>query len=297
MVGVQDEQHVERLDQARVGLELRLAHLEEHREEVRGVAQVVVGVDVGLALRVAEGPGAQRRHLRDHADDLQVPVVGVGDLAGVGVERRQRADGGHEHAHRVGVVAEALHERLDVLVDERVVGDLVLPRVVLLLGGQLAVDEQVGDLEEVRLLRQLLDGVAAVLEDPLLAVDEGHRAAARGGVGEAGVVDRDAGLVLAGLDLAEVLGLDGAVGDGEVVGLPGAVVPHGQRLVGAGSVCAGVLGSVLGRGIGHVRSWVWWLEAAKGGGRPGGDSPVPTYCPRVPEVKPRPVLTLASHRR
>ena len=54
VVGVQDEEHVERLDQARVGLELLLAHLEEHREEVGGVAEVVVGVDVRLALRVAE---------------------------------------------------------------------------------------------------------------------------------------------------------------------------------------------------------------------------------------------------
>ena len=100
----------------------------------------------------------------------------VPDVARLGVERRQRADRGHQHAHRVRVVAEALHERLDVLVHERVVGDLVHPRVVLVLGGQLAVDEQVGHLEEVRLLRQLLDRVAAVLEDPLVAVDEGDRA-------------------------------------------------------------------------------------------------------------------------
>ena len=53
-------------------------------------------------------------------------------------------------------------------------------------------DQQVGDLEEVGLLGQLLDGVAAVLEDALLAVDEGDRALARGGVDEAGVVGREA---------------------------------------------------------------------------------------------------------
>ena len=175
VVGVQDEEHVERLDQARVGLELLLAHLEEHGEEVRGVAQVVVGVDERLALRVAERPGAQGRHLGDHPHDLHVPVVRVADVAGVGVERRQRADGGHQHAHRVRVVAESVHESLDVLVHERVVGDLVHPGVVLLLGGQLALDQEIGHLEEVGLLRELLDRVAAVLEDALVAVDVGDR--------------------------------------------------------------------------------------------------------------------------
>ena len=243
MVGVQDEQHVEGLDQALVGLELLLAHLEEHREEVGRVAQVVVGVDERLALRVPERPGAEGRHLGDHADDLHVPVVGVGDVARVRVERRQRADRGHQHAHRVGVVAEALHEGLHVLVHERVVGDLVHPRVHLRLGGERAVDEEVGDLEEAGLLRQLLDGVAAVLEDPLVAVDVGDRAATGRRVDEAGVVGGQAGQVVAHLDLAEVLGGDGPVGDRDLVVLAGAVVADGQGVF-AGSFVAHV-GSLL----------------------------------------------------
>ncbi len=230
VVGVQDEQHVERPDQPLVGVELLLAHLEQHREEVRGVAELVVGVDERLALRVPERPGAEGRHLGDHPDDLHVPVVGVADVAGVRVERREGPDRRHQHPHRVRVVAEPLHELLDVLVHERVVGDLVHPGVVLRLGRQGAVHQEVGDLEEVGLLGQLLDGVAAVLEDPLLAVDEGDGAAAGGGVHEAGVVDREPGFVVVGLDLPDVGGLDGAVGDRYVVLLPGAVVPDGQRL-------------------------------------------------------------------
>ena len=183
VVGVQDEQHLEGLDQPLVGLELLLAHLEQHREEVRGVAEVVVGVDVRLALRVPERPGAERRHLGDQPDDLHLPVVGVGDVARLGVERRQRADRGQQHAHRVGVVAEALHEALDVLVHERVERDLVHPRVVLLgLVGSSPWTQQVGHLEVRRLLGQLLDRVAAVLQDALVAVDEGDGAAAGRGV-------------------------------------------------------------------------------------------------------------------
>ena len=52
MVGVQWTNSTEGPDQALVGAELRLAHLEEHGEEVRGVPEVVVRVDVRLALRV-----------------------------------------------------------------------------------------------------------------------------------------------------------------------------------------------------------------------------------------------------
>ncbi len=229
VVGVQDEEDVEGLDETLVGLVLRLAHLEEHREEVGGVGEVVVGVDVGLALRVAEGPGAQGRHLRDHPHDLHVAVLGVGDVARVGVERRQGPHRRHQHPHRVRVVAEALHERLDVLVHERVVGDLVHPRLVLGLGRERAVDQEVGDLEEVRLLGELLDGVPAVLEDALLTVDVGHGAAAGGGVDEAGVVDGQAGSLVVGLDLPDVGGLDGAVEDRDVVLLSGAVVTDCQR--------------------------------------------------------------------
>src|SRR5665809_21634 len=92
-------------------------------------------------------------------------------------------------------------------------------------------DEQVGHLEEGGLLGELLDRVAAVLEDPLLAVDEGDRTATGGGVDEAGVVDREARVVLAlRLDLSQIRGLDAAVGDRDVVLLSGAVVSDGERI-------------------------------------------------------------------
>src|SRR6185503_7191074 len=57
----------------------------------------------------------------------------------------------------------------------------------LLGGGQVAVDEEVADLGEGGLLGDLLDPVAAVAQDALLAVDEGDRALAGAGVAVAGV--------------------------------------------------------------------------------------------------------------
>ena len=120
------------------------------------------------------------------------------------------------------------------------------------LGRQLAVDEQVGDLEEARLLRELLDRVAAVLEDALLAVDEGHRALARGGVDETGVVGRQARGVVVQADLTEVGGLDRAVVDRDLVVLAGPVVPD----------CQGVVVT----GLGHVGSLaLWWAAGAARG--------------------------------
>ena len=75
MVGVQDEEHVERLLQARVGLVLGLGHLEEHGQEVARVREVVVGVDVGQPEAVAVGEGGEGRHLGDEAHRRDVPLV------------------------------------------------------------------------------------------------------------------------------------------------------------------------------------------------------------------------------
>ena len=62
------------------------------------------------------------------------------------------------------------------------------------LGRQFAVDQQVADLDEGRLLGELLDRVAAVAQDPGVAVDVGDGALGRGGVDEAVVEGGVAGL-------------------------------------------------------------------------------------------------------
>jgi hypothetical protein len=73
----------------------------------------------------------------------------------------------------VGVPGEALVEALDVLVQQRVLGDVVLELRELVGVGQLAVDQQEGGLQEASALRELLDRVAAVAQDALVAVDVG----------------------------------------------------------------------------------------------------------------------------
>ncbi len=89
------------------------------------------------------------------------------------VERRQGADHRRQHRHRVRVAREALEEALDVLVQQGAV-DLVLEGGELVHVRQLTVDQQRGHLKEGGALGQLLDRVAAVPEDALLAVEVGE---------------------------------------------------------------------------------------------------------------------------
>jgi hypothetical protein len=134
VVGVQREEHVEGAHQRRVRRVRRLRHPEHHLEEVRGVAQLVVRPDIRQPLAVAVRVGGDGRHLADQPEHLEVTVVDVADGLRFRIEGRQRADGAEEHAHRMRVVVEAVHELLDVLVDHRVQRDLLAPRLELARG-------------------------------------------------------------------------------------------------------------------------------------------------------------------
>ena len=91
------------------------------------------------------------------------------------VEGRHGGNGADQNTHRVGVVAEGLDELDQAVVQEEVALDPVLPPVEALLRGQLAVEEQVGNLQVGALLRQLLDRVATILENAFVAINEGDR--------------------------------------------------------------------------------------------------------------------------
>src|SRR5664280_1856102 len=202
VVGVQHEQDVEPAFERRLGLELELGHLEHHAEEVPGVRQVVVRVDVGKTHRVPEGEGGQGRALGRHPDDLQPALGRVVDVLGVRVEGRQGGNRADQNPHRVGVVVEAVDELADVLVHERVVLDLVHPQRELLVVRQLTGDQQVGDLEEAAVLGQLLDRVPPVAQDAALAVNKGDRTAAARGRDVAGVVAQQSRVLVIELDQA-----------------------------------------------------------------------------------------------
>ena len=184
VVGVQDEQQVERLDQVGVEVVGLGREAERHPQEVLGQRQRVVRVEERLADALLVGVGRDRRQLGHQAHGRDLDLLLVERVEAVLVEGRQGRHGGGQHRHRVRVAGEAGEEGLEVLVQQRVAADALVELGELVLGRQLAVDEEVGHLEEARLLGQLLDRVAPVAQDALVAVDVGDRARAGGGVDE-----------------------------------------------------------------------------------------------------------------
>lgn len=75
------------------------------------------------------------------------------------------------HSHRVCVVAEAFHLLYQVFVDERMAHNLGLPIGLLAGTWEGAVDEEVGNFEEGRLLHKLFDVIATVLQNTFISID------------------------------------------------------------------------------------------------------------------------------
>ena len=139
------------------------------------------------------GHRRDRRHLGDQPHRRDHALVRVGDVGRVVIEGRQRADHAAHHRHRVRVAAEAGEEARHLLVHHGVARHAVVEIVLLRLGRQFAVQQQVADFEEVAVLGELVDRVAAMQQDAGVAVDEGDGRFAAGGRGEARVVGEGAG--------------------------------------------------------------------------------------------------------
>jgi len=78
----------------------------------------------------------------------------------------------------VSVVPEVFHQLLDVLVEHGVDRDVVGPLVELRLIGKLTINNQIGRLQESGFPGELFDRIAAVAQNPLVAIDIRDRAAA-----------------------------------------------------------------------------------------------------------------------
>ena len=194
MVGVQDQQQVQRPHDLGVDLVGLGGEPERHPQEVLHQGQRVVRVEERLADRLLVGVGGDGRQLGQQPDRRQLDLLLVQRVHRVRVVRGERVDRAGQHRHRVRVAGEAVEEPLEVLVQQGVPLDLGGELLQLVGRRQLAVDQQVADLDERRLLGQLLDRVAAVAQDARVAVDVGDRALGRRGVDEPAVERGVAGL-------------------------------------------------------------------------------------------------------
>ena len=160
------------------------------------------------------------------------------NIRAVVIEGREAADGAAEHRHRVGVASEAAIEEMQLLVHHRVVGHGLLEARLLGRRRQLAVEQQVADLEIVAVLGQVLDSIAPVQQDTLVAVDEGQLRFAASRRGEARIVGEQPGIGVEAPDVDRVRAF-GARQNGEIPRSSGAVIGHGDRVFRAGSVSLG----------------------------------------------------------
>ena len=218
MVGMQDEDLVERIRQDWVDLVVLAGHPETHIEEVFDKLQRVLRVHEGLADGVFVGHRRQRRDFRDHSHRRDHALLRIVDVGGVVIEGGECADRRHHDGHRMGVAPKALEEPGHLLVHHGVVGHAIVKVLLLLCGRKLPVEQEIAGLEEVAVLGQLLDRIATVFENAGIAVDIGDLRLAARGRGEAGVVGEHARL---GIELGNVdhIGPNGATQNREVVGL------------------------------------------------------------------------------
>ena len=123
VVGVQDEQQIERLGGDRIDLVVLARHREEHVQHVGAVIEIVARIDERLAERVLVRRGRDGRQLGDDAmrEDLAMPRIM--DVGRVVIERRHRGHDRRHHRHRMGVVMEAVEESQQRFVDHRVAAD------------------------------------------------------------------------------------------------------------------------------------------------------------------------------
>ena len=188
VIGVQNEDAVERLRQHRVRHILLARTGEHHVHEVLGIAQAVLRIDERLALVELVGPGRHRWHFRNEAMGNDLAVCRVEVIQPAVIEGRHGPRHANHHRHGMRAAAEAAEHVFHLVVQQGMVADRLLERHFLLGRRQFAVKQQIADFHVVGLVGQFLDRVAAVIQQAFVAVDvgDGRRAARRGG--EAGVV-------------------------------------------------------------------------------------------------------------
>ena len=186
---MQDEQSLERADDFGIARELVVA-AKSHVQEVLHVAESRVRLDDIETEVHSVACSCDRRSTTDDSVDVNVSLLLglVAELAAevswvrLGMQGGEASDDCLQHAHWVSVLFEVLDEWVELWVVLVVAFDSLGEHFELPIAWQLAVDEQERDLEEVGVLCELLDRVAAVLEDSFLAVDERYAGDAVDGV-------------------------------------------------------------------------------------------------------------------
>jgi hypothetical protein len=129
----------------------------------------------------------------------------------------------------MGIVMEPVDKFFNVFVNNRMKRNIVCPVRQLRRGRKLAVKDEISGFQIIAFFRDLLDGIAAVTQNTLVAIDISDFALAGGGVHETRVVT-DQAVIVSNLDLEQIRGSDGAVTNRNLVFFACPVVDNCQCL-------------------------------------------------------------------
>jgi hypothetical protein len=141
VVGVQDEQQIERFGGNRINDVLLAGNRKEHVQHVRAVVEVIARIDERLAERMFVCRRRDGRQLGNDSMGENLPMTRVMDVHRVVIERRQRSHHRGHHGHRVRVVMEAAKESQQRLIDHRVIADALLELIELRLARQFSMQQ------------------------------------------------------------------------------------------------------------------------------------------------------------
>ncbi len=198
VIRVEDEQQVEGLGLDRVNFIRLRGNGEHHLQKILRVVEVVLRVHERLADTQLVRRGRNRRQLGDDPVREDITVIRVMDVGSVVIVRRHGADDRRQHCHGMCVVAEAFEEIQHALVEHGVGSNRCIEFFEFALRRQFAVEQQVTDLYEVRVLGKLFDRVSPIHKDAFLAVDKRYVRRTAAGRNETGVVGKNALLLVQG---------------------------------------------------------------------------------------------------
>jgi hypothetical protein len=166
VVGVQDEDAVQRA--ASTGLTLYSSHgtAKHMRRKFDAIVEIVLRIHEGLADVVLVGHRRERRHLGDHAHRRDHALVRIVDVGRVVIEGGEGADEPTMTAIGCASRRKPVKKRLIWSCTMVWCVTRCVEICLLRLGRQFPVEQQIAGLEEVALLGELLDRVAAIERMP-----------------------------------------------------------------------------------------------------------------------------------
>ena len=167
----------------------------QHLQEITGIGEIVARIRRGLLNGVLVAHGGDSGHFRQQPGGGQRPVLRIFHVQDVMIKRRQRPHQGAHQRHRVRIATKAAAHAGNLLVDQSMAGDGLAKGLIAGLIRRVTVQHDVGHFEKIALASQLIYRIAAVQQHAVFRIDPRDRRLASGGIGEAGVIAAESGLI------------------------------------------------------------------------------------------------------